>query len=75
MLSKNNVFEKTMENLMTLLRMSIENPEVADTFFLQALGAVELAMLLLPDEEEKLTVAWNAWKQSYENLQKLWKKA
>lgn len=75
MLSKNNVFNKTMENLMTLLRMSIENPEVADTFFHQAFGAVELAMLLLPDEKEELTVAWNAWKQSYENLQKLWKKA
>lgn len=75
MLSKNNVFNKTMENLMTLLRMSIENPEVADTFSHQAFGAVELAMLLLPDEKEKLTVAWNVWKQSYENLQKLWKKA
>lgn len=75
MLSKNNVFNKTMENLMTLLRMSIENPEVADTFFYQAFGAVELAMLLLPGEKETLTVAWNVWKQSYENLQKLWKKA
>lgn len=75
MLSKKNIFDKTMQDLMTLLRMSIENPEVADTFFHQAFGAVELAILLLPDEEDALIVMWNAWKQSYENFQKLWKKA
>jgi hypothetical protein len=64
-----------MEDLMTLLRMSIENPCVADAFFHQALGAVELAMLLAPGETDRLTAAWNAWKKSYENFQKLWKKA
>lgn len=75
MLSKKNIFDKTMQDLMSLLRKSVENPNIADAFFHQAFGAVELAMLLIPDEEEKLTVMWNAWKQSYENFQKLWEKA
>lgn len=74
-LTENEIFGKTMEDLMTLLRMSIESPRVADAFFHQALGAVELAMFLAPGETDRLTAAWDAWKESYENFQKLWKKA
>lgn len=75
MLTEDVIFDKTMENLMSLLRQSVENPRIADAFFHQAFGAVELAMLLAPSEIDRLTIAWDAWKESYENFQKLWEKA
>lgn len=72
MLTEDVIFEKTMEDLMSLLRMSVESPRIADAFFHQACGAVELAMLLAPGETDRLTAAWEAWKTSYDNFQKLW---
>lgn len=75
MLTEDVIFDKTMENLMRLLRMSVENPRIADAFFHQAFGAVELAVALAPGETDRLTIAWDTWKESYENFQKLWERA
>lgn len=75
MLTEDEIFDKTMSTLLTLLRRSVEDPKVADAFFHQAFGAVELATFLAPGEADRLSTAWDAWKESYENFQKLWERA
>lgn len=75
MFSKETIVKKGLEELMRLLRYTVEEPPFGNTFRNQAFGIIQFLVTLMPDREAEFTVIWNTWQESFENVYKILKNA
>ena len=68
MLTENDIFDKTVEELFRLLTYCFDHPEYVTEYRNQAFGVVQFACTLAPSWEESLREWWETWQISVDNL-------
>ena len=71
MLTEDDIFDKTIEELFRLLTYCFDYPEAIERYRKQAFGVVQFAMILAPSWEENLRGQWENWQKSVDNLKQM----